>query len=280
MRNKFHLIDKQILATVIYIYSILITVFGLLEFFLEWTPKMKLVALISLFFIAVFVYLIVIFVKNKSKKVRLKIGETEVVIEEGDIFEYPDSYYKVIAFNEYFDTRVDDHIISSKSLNGKYINRMYCDGPQDLDQKIKEQLKGKRGNRNKEREVAGKQYQYPLGSIVVDGEYFLVAFTRFDQYNHARLELPELLFCLINMWKEIDDHKNNNSIVLPLLGSGQTTRIPKIQLTDQDLLEIILDTIRISRIHIKKPNTITIALEKHRLKTIDIYRIKQLYANR
>lgn len=43
-----------------------------------------------------------------------------VDVKVGDIFDQ--AALKIIAFNEYFDTPVDDVVISAKTLNGIYIN--------------------------------------------------------------------------------------------------------------------------------------------------------------
>ena len=58
-----------------------------------------------------------------------------IEIGEENIFSSNHDEFKVIAFNEYFDTKVDDIIISSKTLNGKYIKKKY-DDVSILDKKI------------------------------------------------------------------------------------------------------------------------------------------------
>jgi hypothetical protein len=51
---------------------------------------------------------------NKLNSVEIDIEGTTVCIKEGDIFE--EDGLKVIAFNEYFDTLVDNKIINEVSL--------------------------------------------------------------------------------------------------------------------------------------------------------------------
>lgn len=58
--------------------------------------------------------------------ITLKIKGITVRIEEGDIFKSPN--WKLIPFNEFFDTKVDDVVIARNSLNGKFIERL-----QDID---------------------------------------------------------------------------------------------------------------------------------------------------
>lgn len=53
------------------------------------------------------------------RQVNIKIGVTTLIVKSGDIFE--EDGLRAIAFNEYFDTTVDDKIIAKKSLNGQFI---------------------------------------------------------------------------------------------------------------------------------------------------------------
>ncbi|WP_417635429.1 macro domain-containing protein, partial [Enterobacter hormaechei] len=55
---------------------------------------------------------------NNLTEVNLDVEGSIVTVKAGDLF--LQDGFKVIAFNEYFDTQVDDNIISHKSLNGLY----------------------------------------------------------------------------------------------------------------------------------------------------------------
>ena len=72
---------------------------------------------------------------NKLQNVSMKINKTNVTIKCGDIFK--EEGLKVIAFNEYFDTIVDDDIISRNSLNGIFINS-HISSVAELDKAISE----------------------------------------------------------------------------------------------------------------------------------------------
>ena len=47
-----------------------------------------------------------------------------------------ESDWKSIAFNEYYDTIVDDEIIAQSTLNGIFINRFFADKVDELDKII------------------------------------------------------------------------------------------------------------------------------------------------
>lgn len=69
--------------------------------------------------ILIIIYIIIWILSNKIMDINITINNSKVEIKYGDIFE--ESGKKVIAFNEYFDTCVDDNIINSQSINGQFI---------------------------------------------------------------------------------------------------------------------------------------------------------------
>ena len=52
-------------------------------------------------------------------KIEINVEGSDVTIQVGDIFQQ--SGLKAIAFNEYFDTQVDNKVIAEGSLNGIFI---------------------------------------------------------------------------------------------------------------------------------------------------------------
>lgn len=85
----------------------------------------------------VFIYLSIWICVNKLKNVKIQIDGSSVIIKEGDLFE--EEGYKAIGFNEYFDTQVDNRIISEHSLNGIFINTICANKTKELDKYITEQ---------------------------------------------------------------------------------------------------------------------------------------------
>ena len=62
---------------------------------------------------------------NKRNSISLTINNSTVEVKFGDLFS-EESDWKSIAFNEYYDTIVDDEIIAQSTLNGIFINRIFC----------------------------------------------------------------------------------------------------------------------------------------------------------
>ncbi|MGD7047024.1 hypothetical protein FZC83_02130 [Rossellomorea marisflavi] len=207
------------------------------------------------------------------KDISLNIEGSIFTIESGDIFEQ--DHYKVIAFNEYFDTLVDGDIISPSSLNGVYINKFYSgQSLSGLNKRIENDINLKVVGENENRKK-GKKIKYELGSTFKDGEYLLVAFTKFNKGNEARLKLSELTICLIKFWDEVNRLYEGKTVSLPLLGSG-LTRHSDFQASDQELIEILLWTFKISKIKFKHPNRVKLILPESKLKEINLYKLKEM----
>lgn len=85
----------------------------------------KLLVGIGLASILLLIYFVMWVVANCLTKTTLNINNSKMVVRIGDIFK--EDELKVVAFNEYFDTLVDNRIISSHSLNGMYISSKITD---------------------------------------------------------------------------------------------------------------------------------------------------------
>lgn len=72
---------------------------------------------------------------NTLTSIELSVDNSKVIVKIGNIFNEPG--LKVIAFNEYFDTTVDNEIISQNTLNGLYLNTIVPD-IEELDRLIEQ----------------------------------------------------------------------------------------------------------------------------------------------
>ncbi|MFI3329785.1 MAG: DUF6430 domain-containing protein [bacterium] len=223
--------------------------------------------------ISIMILTVIDFYKT-GKCATLKINNTTINIKFGDIFE-ENNNLKVIAFNEYFDTEVDDIIISSSSLNGKFIkNKIPDDYILTFDAKITKDQEKNIYMENNERNK-GKKVKYKLGTMHKHGNYFLLAFSRFNEKNEANLTNVEYVKCLMEMWGNLNSNYNQKEIDIPLLGSG-ITRIPnKANITHQNLLEIMLYTLEISNLTFSKPSNINIILYSGDRKLYNLVKIKK-----
>lgn len=248
--------------------------------FIEFDTKIhKLYILIALVCISVLYIIIKLAISLRLSKISLNIDGSEVEIKKGDIFKASRDAFKVIAFNEFFDTLVDDKIISKTSLNGQYIEKYY-QNTFDLDKRIKEdkRMYNKITEEKVNRPLGGKTTRYKLGSVYLDDDFFLLAFSKFDDNNKANLKLQEYANCLMNFWNEVNNLYAQKEVFVPLLGTGITTH-KDFDATPHQLLEVMLWTFKISKVKFKEPSKITILIDESKLNKINFYKIKEIEKN-
>ena len=212
---------------------------------------------------------------NRLRQIDIRIGITTVVIKSGDIFK--EDGLKAIAFNEYFDTRVDDKIIAKKSLNGQFILNHIDDVDKlnsdiESDDDLKNSIIGKEVKRKQ-----GKTTKYKLGSsILIDDEYILTAFSRFNKNNQAELTIQEYVNFLLTFWNEINRLYAQRSVTVPVFGAGITRFKNGFEDIDiNELLRIMVWTFKISKIKFAYPAKLTIIVHDDLLSQVNLYELKE-----
>lgn len=261
-----------------------LTVFSILSTVMLFVPNIpdnkqfiKYIVAGCLVFLLLISYVLIYTYQISSKKVKLIINNTEVNILFGDIFKCEGK--KVIAFNEYFDTQVDDVIIAKKSLNGQLIINGLID-KNEFDKLVNNNdVLVKDMNYSKRKQ--GKTQKYKLGQIQPYKDFFALAFTYFNDDNEAHLYSNQYSNCLLEMWKQLNKYYAQEEVNIPLLGAGITRILDNVEVSNQELLEIMLQTLRISKMTFKIPSKINIILysgEKDKeMKKYDLIRIKSIF---
>ncbi len=227
--------------------------------------------------VTIIYYLYSYFKMNNIKNITLSIQGSTFEIRSGNIFNCSD--LKVINFNEYFDTLVDNKIIAKNSLNGKFITDVLKSNTKNLDDEIEKQLSDKIIEINNKRK-SGKKKKYKLGEIVEYKDYLLTSLTKFTIDNRAVLSLKEYLSFLMNFWDNLDKIYADRCVNITLFGSSSLTRFTDAyEISDQDLIEIIIWSFKISKIKFKYPTKITMILSNDIIKKINLYKIKEMYKN-
>lgn len=213
------------------------------------------------------------YIANTKNEQTLEINSTKITIKYGDIFTQPG--IKVIAFNEYFDTQVDDKIIASNSLNGICIKNHLGD-ISEIDSEIENEIRLRKNvvEEGVQRPYGGKTTKYRLGSICPIDDYFLLAFTHFDEENKAYISVEDYIACLMHMWNEIDRYYVGRPISITLLGSG-ITRFNDIKIQPQDLLKYIVMTFKASKVKYNNTSSLTIVLNEKLRNEINLYEIQE-----
>ncbi len=189
--------------------------------------------------------------QNFRRKITLKGQNYKITIRYGDIFELS-SCKKVISFDECFNTEIGNapHEIKPSSICGQFLQRF----PNiDVNSLLSEyQLKPQR----KLSEFGNKEC-YKLGTIIPNNEYLLMAFGKLNKDGRATMEREEYLAALSALWKEIDKYDTQSDVAIPVLGAG-ITRFKGELLTQQQLIDIIIASYKISPYKIKLPNSLHI----------------------
>ena len=209
---------------------------------------------------------------NNLNDVTVNIEGSSVNVKAGNIFDQPG--FKAIAFNEYFDTIVDDKLIASSSLNGDFILNHSPISAGDLNNHIKYYQFDESDVLGHSTRSAGNSTRYRLGTICVLGDYLLTAFSRFDESNRAVLSMPEYLEFLINFWDKVNRVYAQKSVSTTIFGSGITRIKNHRNISDEDLLKIMLWTFRISEMRFKYPAKLTIVVHKDKIDQINLLDVR------
>lgn len=270
---KVNVFDKRIIKQFLADLSGINVALSLALIFFEIPKEIKLTLGCFLLIILLITYVAIWLRSNSLEQVKLNIEGSDVIVKKGDIFEQPG--LKVIAFNEYFDTQVDDKIISRQSLNGIFITERLDISVAELDKYIENYPfeEDERLGENTDRK-AGKKAKFNIGTICLYNDFLLTAFAKFDAMNRAWLTMPEYLGFLINFWDKVNKVYAQKSVTVPIFGSGITRIKEHKNISDEDLLKIMLWTFRISEMRFKYPALLTIVIHMGKMNKINLLDIK------
>lgn len=181
-------------------------------------------------------------------------GDTyKIRIEYGDICNISKGK-KVIHFDECFTTTVSDkpEDIKLNSVCGQYLTKYPIDDMQSLlaDAGIRSTSKSQYKNKS----------SYTPGTIVPRGDFLLMAFAKLDGKGRGNLKYDEYLAALNKLWEQVDCYHGTDDVFVPILGS-RITRFDK-DFTQQELLDIMISSYRLSTRKLKNPNVLHIVCEK------------------
>lgn len=232
----------------------------------------KLIVLAGIAMALIVSYVALWIIANKTTSKKLNINGSPLEVKIGDIFE--EGELRVINFNEYFDTVADDKLIAKSSLNGKYLDSQVTDIAA-LDKAITgdNHLAEMKVDENTTR-TSGKKIQYKLGSIHVAGDFLLVAFSKFDKDNKAHLLMRDYINCLMTFWEEVDRVYASKSVAIPLMGAGITRFRDANVITEQELLELLIWSFKVSRVKFRHPAKVTIVIHESMKDKINFYELK------
>ncbi|HEL5321326.1 TPA: macro domain-containing protein [Stenotrophomonas maltophilia] len=265
--------DKRVFKKFLEITSLASGTLSFVVIFIDIPAEWKIragwifLALLLITYLAIWIW------SNNLNNIDINVEGSDVAIRTGDIFLQPG--LKAIAFNEYFDTQVDNKVISETSLNGIFIQKHLRVPTSELDRHIEDYAfdDGDFLEENESR-THGKKKRYRLGTICLYEDYLLTAFSKFDENNKASLTMPEYLEFLINFWDKVNNVYAQRSVSVTIFGSGITRIKGHKNISDEDLLKIMLWTFRISEMRFKYPAKLTIVIHQDKIDQINLLDIK------
>lgn len=178
-----------------------------------------------------------------------------IKIEYGDIFKIKDCK-KVIGFDECFTTEVG-HLpnqIKPTSICGQFLNKY-----PDIDVASLINNSGIKPLK-KHSEYASKEC-YTSGILIPHADYLLMAFAKLNSDGRANMTRKEYTDSLSKLWQEIDKYYDQSDVAIPVLGSG-ITRFKDTSLNQQQLVDVIIASYRLSPYKIKHPHKLRIVCAK------------------
>ena len=272
---KVSFVDKRIVKKFLEITSAASGTVSAVVLFVDIPVEWKLRAGWAFLMLLALTYLVIWIWSNNLNSIDINVEGSDVTVKVGDIFQQ--SGLKAIAFNEYFDTQVDNKIISEESLNGILIKKHLDISTSELDRYIENYaFDGSEVLESEDGRKQGKKQKYQIGTICLYKEYLLTAFSKFDENNKALLTMPEYLEFLINFWDRVNNVYAQKSVSTTIFGSGITRIKGHKNIADEDLLKIMLWTFRISEMRFKYPAKLTIVIHKDKIDQINLLDIKSV----
>ena len=192
------------------------------------------------------------------RSIRIKGRNYNILIKYGNIIKER-AGKKVIPFDECFTTNVGSSPsdINPGSVCGQYLNVNPIN-----DVEMQALIDNAQISPMESKSKYQHKVRYSSGTLVANGDDLLLAFAMLNEDGLGEFpSYDEYLASLSMLWKEIDKHYGQKDVCIPILGSG-VTRIGDTSLTQQELLDIIIGSYKLSTCKIKSPYKLYIVCKK------------------
>ena len=195
-------------------------------------------------------------------RTRIKIkGENYIIsVEYGDILK-KENCKKVINFDECFTTEVGT---STASINATSICGQYLSLHKDID--IEELIELNEIKPDCDKSKYRNKTKYPSGTIIPYEDDLLMAFAKLDEKGKGRFfNRDEYIQCLDLLWKELENYYSEKDVCVPILGAGTTSFDGGYgsSISQQDLLDMMIWSYKLSSHKIKSPNKLRIICKRN-----------------
>lgn len=165
------------------------------------------------------------------------VNDTKIRVKFGDLF--AERGWKAAAVNDFFDSKVDEDLVSSTSLHGIVLNKFWASDRDDWIKQISSKLKNT--SSKKENRPKGNKSRYQIGTtaraVTVDEKFLFVALGKTDLSNNETSANAEMLICAVRgMVAEARAACSMQPLVIPLMGSG----LARIDTKPSVILDLII----------------------------------------
>lgn len=254
---------KQIGAASFTFVSVLFTfvpeqVFGSLILFPTFSEECSIIInrILCLVIIAAFVAVVFILYRKYRKSVIIKGHNYTIKVEYTNLFKL-DNCKKVIHFDECYTDTIGEqpYEIKPNSICGQFLQK-------HTELKIQDVIKETGAKPLRHKSKYNNNVCYQSGTLLTYGtDFLLMAFAKLDETGLARMTRDEYLDSLSFLWSEIDKYYAQHDVAISVFGAG-ITRIDGISLTQQQLLDLIIASYRLSTAKIKNPHKLHIVCKQ------------------
>ncbi len=174
---------------------------------------------------------------RKTVSATIPGADVSVTVCVGDLFDAKDNV--IIGTNDVFDTHIGDDIISSRSIQGKFVQNRFDGSVPALDKVIDEQLVDVPFVVD-EAKTKGKNRRYQTGlCLEVNAKgirHYLSAYCRMGANLKAETDVCTLISSLEECWNKVRNSGQNQGVSMAVLGSD----FGRIGLTQTQLIQILV----------------------------------------
>lgn len=220
----------------------------------------SIVVLLSIFVIFFMCALLRVIKKERYELMEVSDGH-HVYVQYGDVFSSDEVKNPmerrniVIPVNRCFDTKIDDDLVSSKTLHGICMRRLYEEGiyteetlSQAIQSFLEENIQTEPEQILKSEKRSGNLKRYPAGTVAEikiseTCTYFFLALSWFDRNLHANTSDEEYVVALVKLLQWCNIRSQKYPIVMPLIGAGAAD----LRKSEKDILDYLIKLIQMNR---------------------------------